>query len=91
MTVPRAAPLPHLRTDCGSDCSFSGTLCFPESASLQAGEGAFCGVVMFVFREEHHKEREKPGDHDGEDMTKWQEELERVHNHAEIIIGNQRH
>ena len=46
---------------------------------------------MFVFREEYYKEREKPGDHDLEGMAKWQEEMERLHGRAEVIIGKQRH
>ena len=58
-----------------------------ESGSIEQDSD----VVMFVFREEYHKEREKPGDHDGEAMAKWQEEMERVHNRAEVIIGKQRH
>ena len=48
-------------------------------------------VVMFVFREEYYKEREKPGDHDLEKMAHWQEEMERLHGRAEVIIGKQRH
>ncbi|MDJ0828022.1 MAG: DnaB-like helicase C-terminal domain-containing protein, partial [Rhodobacter sp.] len=47
--------------------------------------------VMFVFREEYYKEREKPGDHDLEAMAKWQEEMEKLHGRAEVIIGKQRH
>ncbi len=46
---------------------------------------------MFVFREEFYKEREKPGDHDEEKIATWQEEIEKVHNRAEIIVGKQRH
>ena len=48
-------------------------------------------VVMFVFREEYYREREKPGDHDLEGMAKWQEIMEQVHGKAEVIIGKQRH
>ena len=48
-------------------------------------------VVMFVFRVEYYKERERPGGHDGEAMAKWQEEMEKVHNRAEVFIGKQRH
>ncbi len=58
-----------------------------ESGSIEQD----ADVVMFVFREEYYKEREKPGDHDEEMIAKWQEEMERVHNRAEIIIGKQRH
>ena len=48
-------------------------------------------VVMFVFREEYYREREKPGDHDLEGMAKWQQIMEQVHGKAEVIIGKQRH
>lgn len=46
---------------------------------------------MFVFREEYYKEREKPGDHELEKMASWQDEMERLHGKAEVIIGKQRH
>ncbi|WP_223423292.1 replicative DNA helicase [Tateyamaria pelophila] len=58
-----------------------------ESGSIEQD----ADVVMFVFREEYYKEREKPGDHDLEAMAKWQEEMERLHQRAEVIIGKQRH
>ena len=58
-----------------------------ESGSIEQD----ADVVMFVFREEYYKEREKPGDHDLEGMAKWQEIMERVHGKAEVIIGKQRH
>ena len=58
-----------------------------ESGSIEQD----ADVVMFVFREEYYKEREKPGDHDLEAMAKWQEEMERLHGKAEVVIGNQRH
>ncbi len=58
-----------------------------ESGSIEQD----ADVVMFVFREEYYKEREKPGDHDVEAMMKWQEEMESLHGKAEIIIGKQRH
>jgi len=58
-----------------------------ESGSIEQD----ADVVMFVFREEYYKEREKPGDHDLEAMAKWQAEMERLHGRAEIIIGKQRH
>jgi replicative DNA helicase len=58
-----------------------------ESGSIEQD----ADVVMFVFREEYYKEREKPGDHDLEGMAKWQEEMEKVHGRAEVIIGKQRH
>jgi replicative DNA helicase len=58
-----------------------------ESGSIEQD----ADVVMFVFREEYYKEREKPGEHDLEAMAKWQEVMERVHGKAEVIIGKQRH
>ena len=58
-----------------------------ESGSIEQD----ADVVMFVFREEYYREREKPGDHDLEAMAKWQEVMEKVHGRAEVIIGKQRH
>ncbi|MEM8980333.1 MAG: replicative DNA helicase [Pseudomonadota bacterium] len=58
-----------------------------ESGSIEQD----ADVVMFVFREEYYKEREKPGDHDLENMARWKEEMERLHGKAEVIIGKQRH
>lgn len=58
-----------------------------ESGSIEQD----ADVVMFVFREEYYREREKPGDHDLEAMAKWQEIMEKTHGKAEVIIGKQRH
>ncbi len=58
-----------------------------ESGSIEQD----ADVVMFVFREEYYREREKPGDHDLEAMAKWQEIMEKVHGKAEVVIGKQRH
>ena len=58
-----------------------------ESGSIEQD----ADVVMFVFREEYYKEREKPGDHDLDAMASWQEEMEKLHGRAEVIIGKQRH
>lgn len=58
-----------------------------ESGSIEQD----ADVVMFVFREEYYKEREKPGDHDVEAMMKWQEAMEHLHGKAEVVIGKQRH
>ncbi len=58
-----------------------------ESGSIEQD----ADVVMFVFREEYYKEREKPADHDLDAMARWQDEMERVHGKAEVIIGKQRH
>ncbi len=58
-----------------------------ESGSIEQDSD----VVMFVFREEYYKEREKPGEHDLEAMARWQAEMEKVHGRAEVVIGKQRH
>ncbi len=58
-----------------------------ESGSIEQD----ADVVMFVFREEYYKEREKPGDHELEKVAAWQDEMERLHGRAEVIIGKQRH
>jgi len=58
-----------------------------ESGSIEQD----ADVVMFVFREEYYKEREKPGDHEMEKMAAWQEEMERLHGKAEVVIGKARH
>ncbi|AWB50322.1 replicative DNA helicase [Gemmobacter aquarius] len=58
-----------------------------ESGSIEQD----ADVVMFVFREEYYKEREKPADHELEKMAQWQSVMENVHGKAEVIIGKQRH
>ncbi len=58
-----------------------------ESGSIEQD----ADVVMFVFREEYYREREKPADHDLDAMAKWQEIMESIHGKAEVIIGKQRH
>jgi replicative DNA helicase len=58
-----------------------------ESGSIEQD----ADVVMFVFREEYYREREKPGDHELDKMAEWQAMMERVHGKAEVIIGKQRH
>lgn len=58
-----------------------------ESGSIEQD----ADVVMFVFREEYYKEREKPGEHELEKMAAWQEAMERLHGRAEVVIGKQRH
>ncbi len=58
-----------------------------ESGSIEQD----ADVVMFIFREEYYKEREKPGDHDLEAVTQWQSEMSEIHGKAEVIIGKQRH
>ena len=58
-----------------------------ESGSIEQD----ADVVMFVFREEYYKEREKPGEHELDRMASWQQDMERLHGKAELIIGKQRH
>ncbi|QYK42997.1 MAG: replicative DNA helicase [Paracoccaceae bacterium] len=58
-----------------------------ESGSIEQD----ADVVMFVFREEYYREREKPGDHELDKMAAWQAMMEQVHGKAEVIIGKQRH
>ena len=58
-----------------------------ESGSIEQD----ADVVMFVYRDEYYREREKPGDHDLDGMAKWQQIMEQVHGKAEVIIGKQRH
>ena len=58
-----------------------------ESGSIEQD----ADVVMFVFREEYYKEREKPGDHELDKMAQWQADMEKTHGRAEVIIGKQRH
>ena len=48
-------------------------------------------MVMFVYRGEYYKEREKPGEENVEAMAQWIEEMERLHGKAEVVIGKQRH
>ncbi len=47
-------------------------------------------VVMFVFREEYYLMRREPREGTPEHAA-WQDEMEQVHNLAEVIIGKQRH
>ena len=58
-----------------------------ESGSIEQD----ADVVMFVYRDEYYREREKPGDHELEKMAQWQAVMESVHGKAEVIIGKQRH
>ena len=58
-----------------------------ESGSIEQD----ADIVMFVYREEYYKEREKPGEHDSAAMALWQEDMERLEGKAEVVIGKQRH
>ncbi|HTI66501.1 MAG TPA: replicative DNA helicase [Caulobacteraceae bacterium] len=57
-----------------------------ESGSIEQDADA----VMFVFRESYYLGRSEPREGTPEHMT-WQEEMDRVHGLAEVIIGKQRH
>jgi replicative DNA helicase len=58
-----------------------------ESGSIEQD----ADVVMFIYRDEYYKEREKPGDHELEKIAAWQTLMESVRGKAEVIIGKQRH
>lgn len=58
-----------------------------ESGSIEQD----ADVVMFVYREEYYKEREKPGDHELDKMATWQAEMDALHGRAEVVVGKQRH
>lgn len=58
-----------------------------ESGSIEQDADS----VMFVFREEYYREREKPGEDNVEAFMKWQDDMSRLHGKAEVIIGKQRH
>ncbi|MFC4668591.1 replicative DNA helicase [Seohaeicola nanhaiensis] len=58
-----------------------------ESGSIEQD----ADVVMFVYRGEYYKEREKPDENNIEATAKWIEDMERLHGKAEVIIGKQRH
>ena len=57
-----------------------------ESGSIEQD----ADVVMFVYREEYYLKGKMPRDGSPEMLT-WQEEMERAHGKAEVIIGKQRH
>lgn len=47
-------------------------------------------VVMFIYREQYYVERKKPKDGD-KNFSKWQDDMDRVLNKAEVMIAKQRH
>ncbi len=58
-----------------------------ESGSIEQD----ADIVMFVYREEYYREREKPADHELDKMAEWQKQMESCHGKAEVILGKQRH
>ncbi|KAF0116405.1 MAG: replicative DNA helicase [Rhodospirillaceae bacterium] len=65
-----------------------------ESGSIEQD----ADVVMFIFREEYYLERAEPPLRAGESddkhndrKLKWQEQLDKVRNKAEVIVAKQRH
>ncbi len=57
-----------------------------ESGSIEQD----ADVVMFVYRESYYLSRTEPREGTPEHLT-WQEEMDKVRNLAEVIIGKQRH
>ena len=57
-----------------------------ESGSIEQD----ADVVMFVYREEYYVARAEPSE-GTEEHAQWQEEMERLHGKAEVIVGKQRH
>jgi len=57
-----------------------------ESGSIEQD----ADVVMFVYRDEYYLARKEPREGTPEHVA-WQEEMEKVHNLAEIIVAKQRH
>lgn len=57
-----------------------------ESGSIEQD----ADVVMFVYREEYYLQSKEPKPNTEEHLA-WQEEMERVHGLAEVIVGKQRH
>jgi replicative DNA helicase len=57
-----------------------------ESGSIEQD----ADVVMFIFRESYYKSRAEPREGTAEHLA-WQEDMDRIRNIAEVIIGKQRH
>lgn len=57
-----------------------------ESGSIEQD----ADVVMFIFREEYYVSRREPRE-DTPEHHAWQEEMDQVHNLAEVIVAKQRH
>jgi replicative DNA helicase len=57
-----------------------------ESGSIEQDADA----VMFIYRESYYKSRAEPREGSAEHLA-WQEDMDRIRNVAEVIIGKQRH
>lgn len=57
-----------------------------ESGSIEQD----ADVVLFIFREEYYVGRRMPPIEEEQKYSKWQEEMERVHNIGEVIIAKHR-
>jgi replicative DNA helicase len=57
-----------------------------ESGSIEQD----ADVVMFIYREEYYLGRSEPSMDDGAKYSKWQEDMNRVMNVAEVIIAKHR-
>jgi replicative DNA helicase len=57
-----------------------------ESGSIEQD----ADVVLFIYRDEYYLKNKEPKEGTPEHLA-WQGEMEKVHGHAEIIIGKQRH
>ena len=57
-----------------------------ESGSIEQD----ADVVMFIYRESYYKSRTEPREGSPEHLA-WQEDMDRIRNLAEVIIGKQRH
>ncbi len=58
-----------------------------ESGSIEQD----ADVVMFIFREEYYVRNREPSKDDALKHIEWENELDKVKNRVEIIIGKQRH